>query len=111
MLIFLVAISYLLMSNFIFLFSFSFCFIQQFVKWFKNVIVTDYINQLTKSNMRATVLSAESFIGRLVYAIIIPIIGLIADIYSLTQALTIVWITILVSWLIILAFLRKDKVI
>ena len=111
MLIFLVAGSYFLMSNFIFLFSFSFCFIQQFVRGFKNAIVTDYINQLTTSNMRATVLSAESFIGRLLYAAIIPFIGWVADVYTLSQAFTILAITTLVSGIIILTMLRKDKVI
>jgi len=63
-LIFLVAVSYLLMSHFIFLFSFSFCFIQQFVRGFKGIVVTDYINKLTASGVRATVLSVNcSFSG------------------------------------------------
>ncbi len=110
-LLFLVAGSYLLMGNFVYLFSFSFCFIQQFVRGFKKAVVTDYINQLTTSNVRATVLSVESFIGRLIYALIIPFFGLIADLYSLKQALIILGVTALVSGLIILIILRKDKVI
>ncbi len=111
MLLFLVAGSYLLMGNFVYLFSFSFCFIQQFVRGFKKAVVTDYINQLTTSNVRATVLSVESFIGRLIYALIIPFFGLIADLYSLKQALIILGVTAFVSGLIILIILRKDKVI
>ena len=111
MLIILVSISYFLMSNFIYLFSFSFCFIQQFIRWFKSTIITDYINKLTTSNMRATILSLESFISRLFYALIIPIIGYIADIYTLVQALSVLWITTLISWIIILFFLKKDRVI
>lgn len=111
MLILLVALSYFLMSNFVFLFSFSFCFIQQFVRGFKNAVVTDYINQLTVSEIRATVLSAQSFIGRLIYAIIIPFIGWIADVYTLVQALTILAVTTLASGIVILVILRKDRVI
>lgn len=111
MLTILVGVSYLLMSNFIFLFSFTFCFIQQFVRSFKNTAVTDYINQLTTSSMRATVLSAESFIGRLVYAAIIPVFGWIADIYSITQALAIMGVTTVLSGTVILIILKKDKVI
>ncbi|MCK5199466.1 MAG: MFS transporter [Spirochaetales bacterium] len=111
MLILLVAFSYFLMSNFVFLFSFSFCFIQQFVRGFKNAIVTDYINQLTVSEIRATVLSAQSFIGRLIYAIIIPFIGWVADVYTLVQALTILAVTTLTSGIVILIILRKDRVI
>ena len=111
MLILLVAFSYFLMSNFVFLFSFSFCFIQQFVRGFKNAVVTDYINQLTVSEIRATVLSAQSFIGRLIYAIIIPFIGWVADVYTLVQALTILAVTTLTSGIVILIILRKDRVI
>jgi len=111
LLLFLVSGSYLFMSNFIFLFSFSFCFLQQFVRGFKKAVITDYINKLTTSHMRATVLSAESFIGRLIYALIVPFVGLIADAYSLTQALTNLGITSLVSGIIILIILKKDNVI
>lgn len=110
-LVFLVAGSHLLMSNFVFLFSFSFAFLQHFVRGFKNTVVTDYINKLTTSDMRATVLSAESFVGRLLYAIIIPIIGWIADIYTIVQALSVLAITTLILGIIALIFLRKDKVI
>lgn len=111
MLVFLVSGSYFFMSNFVFLFSFSFSFLQQFVRGFKNVIITDYINKLATSDIRATVLSVESFIGRLLYAAIIPIVGWIADIYSLVQAITILGFTTLVSGMIILVMLRKDRVI
>ena len=111
MLLILVTWSYFLMSNFVFLFSFSFCFIQQFVRWFKKVVITGYINQLTSSDIRATILSVENFVSRLFYAIVIPIFWWIADIYSLTQALTVIWITALVSWVIILIFLKKNKIV
>ncbi|QEN05926.1 MFS transporter [Thiospirochaeta perfilievii] len=111
MLTLLIGGSYLLMSNLIFLFSFTFCYIQQFVRGFKNAAVTDYINQLTTSSMRATVLSAESFIGRLIYAVIIPVIGWTADIYNIQQALTIMGVTTLISGSVILIILRKKSVI
>ena len=78
---------------------------------FKNVIVTDYINQLASSNMRATVLSAESFVGRLLYAAIIPIFGWIADVYTLKQALTVMGATTLISGIIVLMILKRNKVL
>lgn len=111
MLIFLVSGSYFLMSNFIFLFSFSFSFIHQFIRGFKNVVVADYVNKLTTSDMRATVLSVESFIGRLLIAAVIPFVGWMADIYSLTQALTVLAFTTLFLGIIILAGLRKYRLI
>lgn len=111
MLIFLVSGGYFLMSNFIFLFSFSFSFLHQFVRGFKKVIIDDYLNKLTTSGMRATVLSVESFVGRLLYAAIIPIIGWIADIYSLVQAMTVLAFTTLISGILILILLRRNKII
>jgi MFS family permease len=103
--------SYLLMSNFIFLFSFSFAFIQQFVRGFSDPIITDYINKLTPSEIRATVLSADRLITSLFYALIIPFIGFIADVYSLTQALTVLGVTTIAVGIPVVLILKKDKVI
>lgn len=111
MLIILMGCSYLLMGNFVLLFSFSFAFIQQFVRGFSKPVITDYINKLTSSDVRATVLSAQNLVGRLFYALIIPVIGWAADVYSITQALSIMGITSLVAGLIILLLLHRDNVI
>ena len=108
---FLVAISYFLMSKFVFVFSFVFCFIQQFIRGFKDVVVNDYINKLTHSNVRATTLSIESFLGKLLYASIIPIFGWIADTYTLTQALLVISITSFVSGLVILIIFKRYKIL
>ncbi|OUR97372.1 hypothetical protein A9Q84_13690 [Halobacteriovorax marinus] len=110
MLIILVSASYFLMHHFVYLFSFSFCFIQQFVRGFKKAVVNDYINQLATSNIRATILSLESFASRLLYAAIVPVVGWVADIYTLSQALLILGSTALVSGIVIFAFLRKFKI-
>jgi len=109
MLIFLVSVSYFLMSNFVFLFSFSFAFLQQFVRGFREVVVGDYINKITTSDIRATVLSAESFVGRLLYAAVIPIIGYVADVYSLVQALTVLAFTTLILGVVFLVAFWKYK--
>lgn len=106
-LIFLVSISYFLMSNFVFLFSFSFCFIQQFVRWTKKTIINNYINDYTKSSVRATILSVESFFSRLLYASVIPIIGYVWDIFSLQFALFILFVTSFLAWISIYIFYIK----
>ncbi len=111
MLLFLVSGSYLLMSNLVFLFSFSFAFIQQFVRGFSRPVITEYINKLVSSDVRATVLSVQNLMKRLLYALIIPIIGWIADVYTLVQALTILGITSFVVGTAILYALHKNKVI
>lgn len=110
MLAVLVGGSYLLMGNFIYIFSFSFAFLQQFVRGFSEPVISDYLNKLISSDIRATALSTQSLISHLSYAIIIPFIGWIADVYSLVQALTILGITTLVVGGVLLAILHKDRV-
>ncbi len=50
-------------------------------------VLRDYMNRHIPSEMRATVMSIRSFIIRLLFAITSPILGYVADIYSLEQAL------------------------
>ncbi|MCK5412932.1 MAG: MFS transporter [Candidatus Pacebacteria bacterium] len=110
-LVLLIGIGYLLMSNFVYIFSFSFAFLQQFAKGFATPVIEDYINKLTSSDIRATTLSIQNMSQRFFYAMIIPIIGLVVDIYSLTQALTILGITTLIIGIFSLLMLRRVKVI
>lgn len=42
-------------------------------------VLKDYINRLTKSEMRATVLSVRSFVIRILFAIIAPLMGRVSD--------------------------------
>jgi len=111
MLVVLLAGSFLLMSNFVFLFSFSFAFLQQFVRGFREVVIKDYINKIVTSDIRATVLSVESLGGRLIYALVVPFVGWIVDVYSLLQALFILGITSLIFGVIALVFLRRVRVL
>ena len=104
-------VGYLLTSKVVFLFSFVFIFFFQFVRGFSEPIFSNYVNKLTTSDIRATVLSIESLVGRLLYALLIPFIGWIADIYSILQAFTIAGITTVISGVIILFILHKNRVI
>ena len=54
---------------------------------FATPILKGYINQMTFSEMRATVLSIRNFIIRLMFAAIAPFIGWLNDMYSLQMAL------------------------
>ena len=105
----LVSVCYFLMSNFIYLFSFVFAFLIQFVQGFSSVVISDYVNQLTESSIRATVLSVKSLIEKMFYAVIAPFIGWFADLYSLQQALNLSGIIILLFGIIILILFWKDK--
>lgn len=58
------------------------------VRGFATPVLKDYINRLTESHIRATVLSVRNFIIRLLFALTGPLLGWVKDIYSLPQALT-----------------------
>ena len=53
---------------------------------YSNPIITNYINILTYSRNRATVLSVFSFSGNIIVAMLLPFIGWLTEIYSLPQA-------------------------
>jgi len=50
-------------------------------------VLKDYINRLSESNVRATVLSVRNFVIRVIFAIIGPFVGWYTDTFSLHQAL------------------------
>ena len=62
-------------------------FIFYVVRGFATPILKGYINKITFSEMRATVLSIRNFIIRLMFAGIAPFIGWLNDFYSLKVAL------------------------
>ena len=62
-------------------------FVFYIFRGFATPILKGYINQMTFSDMRATVLSIRNFIIRLMFAAIAPFIGWLNDMYSLQIAL------------------------
>lgn len=105
----LTSLCYILMGNIIFIFSFIIVFIFQFVDGFSSVVISDYINKETGSNVRATVLSVKSFIGHIFYALIAPIIGWLVDAYTLPQALTVMGIIIAIAgFILVIPFLKRN---
>lgn len=75
-------------------------------------VLKDYINRLTSSDIRATVLSIRSLIVRAFFAVIAPFFGWMADVISINQALIIIGIVFMVvTTPIIFLFIRGlDKV-
>jgi MFS family permease len=86
---FLVALSlcYFLVSQFVTLWSLAFLLIFYIVRGVATPVLRDYMNRHTPSEMRATIMSIRSFIIRIVFASISPLLGYVADIYTLPQAL------------------------
>jgi len=108
LLVILISLCFLLMSNFVYLFSFVFALLIQFVKGFSSVVISDYVHQLTDSSIRATVLSVKSLIEKIFFAVITPFIGWMVDVYSLSQALAISGMLVIIFGAISLVlFLKK----
>ena len=72
-------------------------------------VLRDYMNRHIPSNMRATVMSIRSFIIRILFASTSPILGYVADLYSLQYALYLSGALFLFFGLIILIYLLNQK--
>lgn len=81
------SICYFLVSQFVTLWSLSFLLIFYIVRGVATPVLRDYMNRHTPSEMRATIMSIRSFIIRIVFASISPLLGYLADVYTLPQAL------------------------
>ena len=57
------------------------------VRGYATPVLKDYINRITASHIRATVLSVRNFIIRLLFALSGPLIGWVKDVYTLPAAL------------------------
>ncbi len=66
-----------------------FFLIFQFTWGFGETVIQDYVNKLVTSDMRATVLSINSFMGRIFFTFFGPLLGWISDVFSFQQALLI----------------------
>lgn len=106
-----VGTGYFLMGNFIFLLSFTFAFFHQFARGFSRIVLTDYVNKLTESDRRATVLSVQNLIMRLFYAMLLPLAGKIADATSIVGALNILGVVTLIVGGTMLVIMKRSKVI
>ena len=80
------------------------------IRGYATPVLKDYINRVTASHIRATVLSVRNFVIRLLFALTAPLLGWIKDLYSLSQALTLAGIIFLVlSILTAILFLSSGK--
>jgi MFS family permease len=80
------------------------------VRGYATPVLKDYINRITASNIRATVLSVRNFIIRLLFALTGPLLGWVKDIYSLPQALLLAGcIFLVISLLTAILFISSGK--
>jgi len=80
------------------------------VRGYATPVLKDYINRVTASHIRATVLSVRNFIIRLLFALTGPFLGWVKDLYSLPQALTLAGIIfLLLSIITAILFIASGK--
>lgn len=92
-----IPLGYIALSQVVAYWGIAILFIFYIFRGFATPVLKDYINQVTNSDVRATVLSVRNFVIRIFFAIIAPFIGWYSDIFSLEGAA-------LVSGLVFLLF-------
>ncbi|MEN8230634.1 MAG: MFS transporter [Bacteroidota bacterium] len=106
----LIPMGYLALSRFTLPLGLIILYLFYLVRGYATPVLKDYINRITASNIRATVLSVRNFVIRLLFALAGPILGWIKDIYSLQQALALAGIIFLVlSIFTAILFLSSGK--
>ncbi|MCD7713224.1 MAG: MFS transporter, partial [Firmicutes bacterium] len=85
-------------------------FVFYIVRGFATPVLKGYINQMTFSEMRATVLSIRNFVIRLMFAAMAPFVGWLNDIFSLQTAILFTALVIfLPGGLFLLLQIRSEK--
>jgi MFS family permease len=100
-------LSLIFMSQFLFLWGLLFIFCQQFLRGFNPPVLADYTNRHLSSEKRATLLSIQSFSGNLLFVIIGPIFGKIADLYTLSTALLLTGVIFFLAFVILMVWNKK----
>lgn len=108
-LVLLPVLGYGLLSAFPWLWAIVFIEIFFFVWGISTPILKDYINRIITSDIRATVLSVKNLIGRLIFALVGPVIGWATDTYSLPTALALAGVIYSVAGVVSLLFLWKHN--
>ena len=111
MLIILSVSGYILTAIFQSLWAIGFLVLFYIVRGMGQPTFYGYINSLISSDKRATVLSVGNLLVRLIFSCLGPVIGWIADSYSLSHAFLIAAGIFLVPGILSLFFLRKNAVV
>ena len=102
-------VGYFLLSSLVFIWFGIFMLLFYITRGISNPVISDYINGLVSSDVRASILSVKNLIGRLVFSVIGPFVGWINDAISLQAALAASGLIFLLSGVIALLFMKKYK--
>ena len=83
----------------------------QIVFWISSPLFKKYINDLVPSKVRATVLSLNSMVWRLVFVILWPIIWYMFDVFTFREAFLINWVFFFIVWITSILMMRRYKLV
>ena len=104
-------VAFLLLSAFQFIWAAVFIVLFYVTRGLNDPVVKTYINGLVSSQDRATILSVKSLVGRLIFAVVGPLLGWVNDVYSLSVALGLSGVIFALFGAVALFFLHKHKVL
>lgn len=110
-LIFLSVTGYILLGIFQSLWAAVFILLFYFVRGIGSPMFKGYINALISSDKRATVLSVQQMIGRIVFAAVGPFLGWVSDVLSFSTAMFFAAIIFFVLGSISLVFVRRHGIL
>ena len=93
------------------IFALLFIFMSAVGRGFASPIFKNWIHAETPSYMRATVLSIRSFVIRISFASLSPLLGYLTDIYSIRQAMFLGFLIFSFGLLLSVFFLKKGRVL
>jgi MFS family permease len=97
---------FLLMGQFLFFFSFAFAGIHSYARGFSKPVISDYVNRMTDSSQRSTVLSTKKMASRLLYIAAFPAVGILTDAYGYQTAFNALAISVLLGGSIAFVLLK-----
>jgi MFS family permease len=110
-LILLSSTAYLLLGHFQTLYAAPVLFLFYLVRGINGPVLNDYINRCIDSDIRATVLSVRSLVGRVMFVLLGPVVGWVSDTYTLGAAFQVCGLTFLVCGVLLLWLLHRNKVL
>jgi hypothetical protein len=81
------------------------------VRGINGPVMNDYINRCVDSDIRATVLSVKSLVGRLMFIVVGQMAGWVSGVYSLSTAFLVCGVTFLLFGVLFLVFLQRNKIL
>lgn len=105
-----IPLGYLLLSTTLSFYGLFILLFFYFVRGIATPVLKDYINKITTSDIRATVLSIRSLLIRVVFAVVGPVLGKVSDGYGIQTALLISGTFILIFGVAAgINFIKKQK--